>query len=203
MASEDSESAGWCPKTMEPAPDQIYLLDKLREVIDIDTALSPGQRDALYKVVEQNQTAFSFNGRLGHLLSKVHIMLAPDTKPISMALYYASLAKRKVIDKQLDLWLSQGVIEESKQGCQRVNSWITQTRIALTRSHTDHLQRVTRFPRVSWIKSLLVYESLALNCHCPFISDIALTPAAAAADHSLMLAARRRFHLPSSLSLGA
>ena len=89
------------------------------------------------------------------------------------------------------------------QGCQRVNSRITRTRIALTRSHTDHSQRVTRFPRVSRIKSLLVYESLALNCHCPFISDIALTPAAAAADHSLMLAARRRFHLPSSLSLGA
>ena len=91
---------------------------------------------------------------------------------------------------------------QDHQGCQRVNSRITRTRIALTRSHTDHSQRVTRFPRVSRIKSLLVYESLALNCHCPFISDVALTPAAAAADHSHMLAARRRFHLPSSLSLG-
>ena len=68
----------------------------------------------MYKVVEQNQTAFSFDSRLGHLPSKMHITLAPDTKPISMALYYASPAKHKVIDKQLDLWLSQGVIEESK-----------------------------------------------------------------------------------------
>ena len=41
-------------------------------------------------------------------------MLAPGTKPISMALYYALPAKCEVIDKQLDLWLSQGVIEESK-----------------------------------------------------------------------------------------
>ena len=41
-------------------------------------------------------------------------MLAPGMKPISMAPYYASPAKREVIDKQLDLWLSQGVIEESK-----------------------------------------------------------------------------------------
>ena len=90
------------------------MSDKLREVIDIDAALSPGQRDALYKVVERNQTAFSFDGQLGHLPSKVHITLAPDTKPISMAPYYASLTKREVIDKQLDLWLTQGVIEESK-----------------------------------------------------------------------------------------
>jgi len=29
IVSEDSESAGWGPKTTEPAPDQIYSLDKL------------------------------------------------------------------------------------------------------------------------------------------------------------------------------
>jgi len=112
IESEDSESAGWGPKTTEPAPNQIYSSDKLQEVIDVDAALDPDQRDALYKVV--NQTAFSFDGRLGHLPSKVHITLAPGTKPISMAPYYASPAKCEVIDKQLDLWLSQGVIEESK-----------------------------------------------------------------------------------------
>ena len=95
-------------------PNQIYSSDKLQEVIDVDAALSSDQRDALYKVVEQNQTAFSFDSWLGHLPSKVHIMLAPGTKPISMALYYALPAKCEVIDKQLDLWLSQGVIEESK-----------------------------------------------------------------------------------------
>lgn len=38
----------------------------------------------------------------------------PGTKPISMAPYYASPAKREAIDKQIDLWLSQGVIEESR-----------------------------------------------------------------------------------------
>ena len=68
----------------------------------------------LYKVVERNQTAFSFDSWLGHLPSKVHITLAPGTKLISMAPYYASPAKCEVIDRQLDLWLSQGVIEESK-----------------------------------------------------------------------------------------
>ena len=78
----------------------------------------------------------------------------------------------------------------ANQGCQRVNSQITQTRIALTRSHTDHSQQVTRFPRVSRIKSLMVCESLALNCNCPFISDIALTPATVcctATDHHCRL----------------
>ena len=84
MASGDSESTGWGPKTTEPLPDQIYSSDKLREIIDVDAALSPSQRDTLYKVVEQNQTTFSFDSQLGHLPSKVHIMLAPDTKPISM-----------------------------------------------------------------------------------------------------------------------
>ena len=52
IESEDSESAGWGPKTTEPTPDQIYSLDKLREVIDVDATLNPDQRDALYKVVE-------------------------------------------------------------------------------------------------------------------------------------------------------
>jgi hypothetical protein len=40
----------------------------------------------------------------------------------------------------------------------------------------DHSQWVTRFPRVSPDQITVVYELLALNCHCPFISDIALTP---------------------------
>jgi hypothetical protein len=76
--------------------------------------LSQIQREALYKVVERNQAAFGFDGRLGHLKSEVRIELAPGTKPILMPPYYASPAKREVIDKQIDLWLSQGVIEESK-----------------------------------------------------------------------------------------
>jgi hypothetical protein len=111
---QDTEHLGWGPKTADPGPDQIYPSEKLRDVIDVDPALNPTQREALYKIVEKNQAAFGFDGRLGHLKSKVHIQLHPDTKPISMPPYYASPAKREVIDKQVDLWLSQGVIEESK-----------------------------------------------------------------------------------------
>ena len=110
----DTEQLGRGPKTADPGPDQIYPSAKLREVIDVDPLLETTQREALYKVVERNQAAFGFDGRLGHLRSEVHIELMPGTKPISMAPYYASPAKREAIDKQVDLWLSQGVIEESR-----------------------------------------------------------------------------------------
>ena len=111
---QDPEHLGWGPKTADPGPDQVYPSDKVKEVIDVDPALKPAQRKALFKVIQRNQAAFGFDGRLGHLKSKVHIELVLGTKPISMALYYASPAKREAIDKQIDLWLSQGVIEESK-----------------------------------------------------------------------------------------
>jgi hypothetical protein len=110
----DTEHLGWGPKTADPGPDRIYPSEKLRKVINVDPQLEPSQREALYKVVERNQAAFGFDGRLGHLKSEVHIELMPGTKPISMPPYYASPAKREAIDKQIDLWLSQGVIEESK-----------------------------------------------------------------------------------------
>ena len=111
---QDPEHLGWGPKTADPGPDQVYPSDKLKEVIDVDPALEPAQREALFEVIRRNQAAFGFDGRLGHLKSKVHIELVSGTKPISMAPYYASPAKREAIDKQIDLWLSQGVIEESK-----------------------------------------------------------------------------------------
>jgi len=104
----------WGPKTSDPGPDQVYPSDKLRDIIDVDPELEPSQREALYKAVENNQAAFGFDGRLGHYKTKVHIELAPGTKPISSAPYYASPAKRELINKQIDLWLLQDVIEESK-----------------------------------------------------------------------------------------
>ena len=50
------------PKTADPGPDQIYPSVKLREVIDVDPSLEATQREALYKVVENNQVAFRFDG---------------------------------------------------------------------------------------------------------------------------------------------
>jgi hypothetical protein len=165
----DLEESIWGPKTSDPGPDQIYPSDKLREIVDVDPELEPSQREALYKVVESNQTAFGFDGRLGHYKTKVHIELMPGTKPISSAPYNASPAKRENIDKQIDLWLEQDVIEESRspwgapviivyrngkprmcidyrQGCPRVNSRITRSRTRVIYILADHLLRVTHYP---------------------------------------------------------
>jgi hypothetical protein len=110
----DTEHLGWGLKTTEPGPDQIYPSKRLHEFINVDPSLTPMQCKALYEVVKRNQATFSFDGRLGHLKSKVHIELAPGTKPISMPPYYMSPAKCDIIDKQINLWLSQDVIEETK-----------------------------------------------------------------------------------------
>ena len=40
---QDAEHLGWGPKTTDPGPDQSYLLEKLREIIDVDTMLKPEQ----------------------------------------------------------------------------------------------------------------------------------------------------------------
>jgi hypothetical protein len=111
---EGTEHLGWGLKTTDPGPDQIYPSEKLCEIINVDPMLEPSQHNALYRIIEKNQAAFRFDGRLGHLNSKVHIDLQPGTKPISMPPYYASPAKREDIDRQIDLWLSQDVIEESR-----------------------------------------------------------------------------------------
>jgi hypothetical protein len=66
---QDVEHLSWGPKTTDPSPDHIYPSQKLKEVVDIDLALDPSQREALYKIIEENQAAFGFNGCLGHLNS--------------------------------------------------------------------------------------------------------------------------------------
>lgn len=116
-AGEETQSQGettWGPKTSDLRPDQIYPSNELRETIDVDLELSSFQREALYRVLEENQTAFGFDRRLGHYKTKVHIELIPGTKPINSAPYPASPVKREAIDKQIDLWLAQDVIEESR-----------------------------------------------------------------------------------------
>jgi hypothetical protein len=72
MELQDTEHLSWGSKTTDPGPDHIHPLQKLKEVMDVDPALDPSQREALYKIIEENQAAFGFNGRLGHLNSRVH-----------------------------------------------------------------------------------------------------------------------------------
>ena len=109
----DAEHLGWGPKTTDPGPDRVYPSDELKEVININPSLNSAQHEALFRVIQGNQSAFRFDGQLGHLRSQVHIKLVQGTKPISMPPYYTP-AKQEAINKQIDLWLAQGIIEESK-----------------------------------------------------------------------------------------
>ena len=58
----ESEEVNWGPKTSDPGPDQVYPSEKLREIIDVDPELGTAQQEALYKVIENNQRAFGFDG---------------------------------------------------------------------------------------------------------------------------------------------
>jgi hypothetical protein len=102
------------PKTAEtPDPIPIPSSDLLKEV-NFNPQLSDHQRIALEELVTRRSGAFGLDGRLGSHATQVEIRLKPGSAPVSMKPYTASPMKREVIDKQLDAWLSLGVIEPSK-----------------------------------------------------------------------------------------
>ncbi|EJU01592.1 hypothetical protein DACRYDRAFT_30411, partial [Dacryopinax primogenitus] len=57
--------------------------------------------------------AFRFDGHLRHYPEQLRICLLPDAQPISVPMYRASPTKQEVIDKQLQAWSKQGMIEVS------------------------------------------------------------------------------------------
>jgi Reverse transcriptase (RNA-dependent DNA polymerase) len=105
------ELDNWGPKTVESNSTNKLDSKNLEALIDVDLSLPANQRAQVYKILWINKLAFSFNRRLGKHPTKVHTELEEGTKPISATLYIASLAKQELLDKQLDLWLEQGVIE--------------------------------------------------------------------------------------------
>jgi len=65
------------------------------------------------KMLERRVKAFGFDGRLGHLPTKVHIQTQEGQVPISVPMYRSSPEKRRFMDIQIDTWFEQGVIEPS------------------------------------------------------------------------------------------
>ncbi|KIK04902.1 hypothetical protein K443DRAFT_47342, partial [Laccaria amethystina LaAM-08-1] len=65
-------------------------------------------------MLERRVKAFGFDGRLGHLPTKVHIQTEDGQVPISVPMYGSSPEKRCFMDVQIDTWFEQGVIEPSK-----------------------------------------------------------------------------------------
>jgi hypothetical protein len=106
------EDNSWGPKTTavpdDPTPEaDVSTLVNLGE--DIPEDICP----RLEEVLRRNSAAFGVGGCLGHIAGKAAINLKPDTQPISVPMYGASLAKREVIDKQFDTWIEREVIEPS------------------------------------------------------------------------------------------
>ena len=96
-----------------PDPDPIPSSELLSQV-NFSPDLTPEQRQQLEQVVLENADAFGLNSRLGHYDAKVRIPLRPDAKEVSLPPFPVSPEKRAAIDKQMDTWISTGVIEPSK-----------------------------------------------------------------------------------------
>ena len=102
------------PKQSE-VPEDTTIEKQLLEEIDISSDLDPDQRERVQQVLLDNEITFGINGRLGQYDdSKVEILLKPGTSPISLPPFPASPANREIMDKQMDSWISLGVVEPSK-----------------------------------------------------------------------------------------
>ena len=108
--SMEEESYG--PKTAEMPDLTEYQSSGMREFIDVGS-LPDHLKDKAWVMLERRVKAFSFDGRLGHLLTKVHIRTQDGQVPISVPMYGSSPEKRRFMDVQIDTWFEQGVIEPS------------------------------------------------------------------------------------------
>jgi hypothetical protein len=102
------------PKTSETPDITVINSSQLLNEIDFNEALGNEELEALKRIILKHEKAFGLDGRLGHYEAKVQINLKEGAEPVTMRPYVASPMKREIIDKQLDVWLAAGVIEESK-----------------------------------------------------------------------------------------
>jgi hypothetical protein len=104
----------WGPKTSEPADPTTYSSADLESIIDISPDAPADIRERTLDLIRKRIKAFGFDDRLGtsHTIAKIRLKEGVD--PISLPMYGASPAKRKVIDEQMDKWIKQEVIEPSK-----------------------------------------------------------------------------------------
>lgn len=87
--------------------------EKLEEILDIGD-LPDELKPRVWSMLRRRIKAFGFDGRLGQLDIKCRIRTKEGVEPIATPMYGASPAKREVIEKQLDTWFRQDVIEASQ-----------------------------------------------------------------------------------------
>lgn len=109
----DDEEEQWGPKTAAVPENEYLPSSKLEELIDWGPESPPEIKAQFFDLVRKHLEAFGFDGRLGQNENKAYIRTQENANPISVPMYQASPAKREVIDKQLDAWFEQKVIEPS------------------------------------------------------------------------------------------
>ncbi|PBK63535.1 hypothetical protein ARMSODRAFT_894293, partial [Armillaria solidipes] len=92
---------------------EVHRSADLRSLLDMGDLPSDLAEEA-WSMLENHNRAFGFDGRLGNHPTKARIRTQEGVEPISLPMYASSPAKRQVIDKQIDLWYEQGIIEPSK-----------------------------------------------------------------------------------------
>jgi len=109
--ADDKEDYG--PK-MAAMPDPVtYPSSKMEELIDVGS-LPDHLKEHAWEMLCRHQKAFGFDGRLGHVPTKVHIQTVDGQVPIVVPMYTSSPEKHCVMDEQMDKWFEQDVIEPSK-----------------------------------------------------------------------------------------
>ena len=100
---EPSEDESYGPKTAEMPDLTEYPSSKMKEFIDVGS-LPDHLKDEAWAMLERQVKAFGFDGRLGHLPTKVHIRTQEGQVPISVPMYGSSPEKRRFMDVQIDTW---------------------------------------------------------------------------------------------------
>ncbi|KAF9504835.1 hypothetical protein BS47DRAFT_1249119, partial [Hydnum rufescens UP504] len=99
----------------EPPDPTTYQEEDLEAIIDIScNKVPPNSGGYLLSYLDKHIKAFSFDDCLRTLEMIAKICLKEGVDPISLPMYGASLAKRKVIDKQMEKLIRQEVVEPSK-----------------------------------------------------------------------------------------
>jgi hypothetical protein len=106
------EEEEYGPKTAAMPDLTDYPSARMEELIDVGT-LPSHLKDQAWDMLRRRQKAFGFDGRLGHLPTKVHIRTVDGQVPIAVPMYGSSPEKRRVMDEQMDKWFEQDVIEPS------------------------------------------------------------------------------------------
>lgn len=109
---DPNEQEDYGPKTAAMPDSTIYPSSEMENLIDVGS-LPEHLKTQAWEMLHSHQKAFGFDGRLGHLPTKVHIRTVDGQVPIAVPMYGSSPEKRRVMDEQIDKWFEQGVIEPS------------------------------------------------------------------------------------------